>query len=54
MPKNKNWKSVSINAEFYKVIEKFVANSPNYESIAEFVREALRLRLEALANLGVT
>lgn len=46
----KNWKTVSIPKPLHNLISEFVDNDPRYRSIAEFVSEALRKRLEDLQN----
>jgi len=39
---------VSLNADLVGQVEEFIKNSRRYRSIAEFVAEAARLRLESL------
>lgn len=50
MPKNEKWKTVSIPTPLYQIISGFVDSDPRYHSISEFVSEAVRRRLEELAD----
>jgi Arc/MetJ-type ribon-helix-helix transcriptional regulator len=43
-----NYRSVSLNAELVDRVEKLIHRLGTYRTIAEFVKEAVRLRLEAL------
>jgi len=43
-----NFRSVSLNAKLIDEIEKYIKDTGNYRSIAEFVNETLRLRLKEL------
>jgi len=47
------YRNISLNRELIDFIEVYIRKNPEYRSIADFVREALRLRLEQLktANL---
>ena len=44
--KNQNFKGVSIAKKLYADIEAFVEANAEYRSVAEFVSEAARLRME--------
>lgn len=43
-----NYRSVSLNAELVNRVERLIRRLGTYRTIAEFVKEAVRLRLEAL------
>ena len=43
-----NYRSVSLNAELVDRVERLIHRLGTYRTIAEFVKEAVRLRLEAL------
>jgi Arc/MetJ-type ribon-helix-helix transcriptional regulator len=43
-----NYRSVSLNAELVDRVERLIRRLGTYRTIAEFVKEAVRLRLEAL------
>ena len=45
MEHNKNFRSISIRADLIADVERFIQKSKMYRSIAEFVSEAIRLRL---------
>ena len=47
MPKG-NYRSVSVREELVERIEKLIRRVKTYHSIAEFVSEAVRLRVEAV------
>jgi Arc/MetJ-type ribon-helix-helix transcriptional regulator len=47
MPKG-NYKSVSINGEVVGRVKKLISTLGTYHSVAEFVSEAVRLRVETL------
>jgi Arc/MetJ-type ribon-helix-helix transcriptional regulator len=47
----KGFKAISIREELVQKIEKIIKEHRTYRSVADFVSEAIRLRLEAL---GVT
>ncbi|MEM3536622.1 MAG: hypothetical protein QXF44_02475 [Candidatus Bathyarchaeia archaeon] len=42
------YKYVNLPADLYELVEKYVVKSKRYTSIASFVQEAVRLRLEEL------
>ena len=46
--KKEGFKGISIKADLYYEIEIFVKENKSYRSIAEFVSEAIRLRLQEL------
>jgi hypothetical protein len=46
--KNQNFKGVSINKQLYFKVEHFVEDNPEYRSIADFLGEAARLRMEQI------
>jgi len=48
----KTFRNISLNADLVDEIEKFIVRNKHYRSIAEFVAEAARLRLEALSRKG--
>lgn len=43
-----NYKSVSINDELVQRVKQLIRRLGTYHSVAEFVSEAVRLRIEAL------
>lgn len=43
---SEGFRGVSLKAEVVKEIEKFIEENPTYRSVAEFVSEAVRLRME--------
>jgi len=43
-----NYRSISIQDELVQQVERLISRLGTYRSIAEFVSEAVRLRLEAL------
>ncbi|MEM5854292.1 MAG: hypothetical protein QW228_08050 [Candidatus Aenigmatarchaeota archaeon] len=45
----KTFESVSIRKELVNKIKEYIQKSGNYRSVAEFVSEAIRLRLEQLS-----
>ena len=47
MPKG-NYRSVSVREELVERVEKLIRRVKTYHSIAEFVSEAVRLRVEAV------
>ena len=47
----RNYRSVSIHDELVKRVEQLIQKLGTYRSIADFVSEAVRLRLEALEKL---
>ena len=52
MPKgNEGFRGVSLKAEIVNEIEKFLEKNPIYRSVAEFVSEAVRLRMEQLSKV---
>jgi len=51
MPKG-NYKSVSINGEVVGRVKKLITTLGTYHSVAEFVSEAVRLRVETLQKHG--
>ncbi|MDH5482623.1 MAG: ribbon-helix-helix domain-containing protein [Candidatus Bathyarchaeota archaeon] len=46
-----DFKSISLKTELVEEIEEFIKNNKRYRSIAEFVSEAARLRLEELQRI---
>jgi len=42
------FKGVSLKADLYREVETFVRENKSYRSVAEFVSEACRLRLQEL------
>ena len=44
--KNQNFKGISISKELYHKVKTFVDDNPEYRSIADFVSEAARTRME--------
>jgi metal-responsive CopG/Arc/MetJ family transcriptional regulator len=47
LPKaNENFKGVSIKKSLYQEVKDFVDEDSTYKSVAEFVSEAIRLRLQ--------
>jgi len=44
--KQVNYSSISFPEEFIGEIKKYVINNPNYKSIADFAREAIREKLQ--------
>ena len=46
--KVRNYRSVSINDELIERVKKLIQKLRTYHSIAEFVSEAVRLRIETL------
>lgn len=49
---NHGFKGVSLKADLVNDVEAFVNSSSGYRSVAEFVSEAVRLRLEQLRKNG--
>jgi len=51
----RHYKNISVKTELAETIEKFVRENPNYgyRSIAQFMEDAARKRLEELRALGV-
>jgi len=47
MPKG-NYRSVSVREELVERVEKLIRRVKTYHSVAEFVSEAVRLRVEAV------
>ncbi|MCJ7423585.1 ribbon-helix-helix domain-containing protein [Candidatus Bathyarchaeota archaeon] len=45
---NGNYRSVSINDELIDQIKQLIKKTGSYHSVAEFVSEAVRLRIESL------
>lgn len=45
---SEGFKGVSLKADLYREIEDFVKDHLGYRSVAEFVSEAVRLRMEQL------
>ncbi len=45
---NEGFKGVSLNASLVHSVEDFLKENPHYRSVAEFVSESVRLRLEQL------
>jgi Arc/MetJ-type ribon-helix-helix transcriptional regulator len=43
---SEGFRGVSLKAEVVSEIEKFIEENPTYRSVAEFVSEAVRLRME--------
>ena len=43
-----NYRSVSIHEELVKRVDQLIRRLGTYRTVAEFVKEAVRLRLEAL------
>ena len=48
MQKPRNYRGVSLPDELVERVEQLIKNLGTYRTIAEFVSEAVRLRLEAL------
>ena len=48
MQKTKNYRGVSLPDELVEKVEQLIQKLRTYRTIAEFVSEAVRLRLEAL------
>jgi Arc/MetJ-type ribon-helix-helix transcriptional regulator len=48
MQKPRNYRGVSLPDELVERVEQLIRNLGTYRTIAEFVSEAVRLRLEAL------
>jgi len=48
------FRKISIQEELVESVRRYVEESGSYRSIAEFVSEAIRLRLEQLKSLEVT
>ena len=49
MPKkDADYKGVSLKKELVEKVEKVVAENPEYKSVADFIHEATRLRIEEL------
>jgi len=42
------FKSISLKATLVRQVESFIKKKPGYRSVAEFISEAARLRLEEL------
>jgi Arc/MetJ-type ribon-helix-helix transcriptional regulator len=51
---NRNYRSVSINDELIARVRQLLENLGTYRSVAEFVSEAVRLRIEALEKRAKT
>jgi len=51
MVEKAGFKSISLKSDLVIEIEKFVDQNKRYRSVAEFVSEASRLRLEALEKV---
>jgi Arc/MetJ-type ribon-helix-helix transcriptional regulator len=47
----RNYRSVSIHEELVNRVEQLIEKLGTYRTVAEFVKEAVRLRLEALEKL---
>ena len=47
----RNYRSISIPEELVERVEQLIRRLGTYRSVAEFVKEAVRLRLEALEKL---
>jgi hypothetical protein len=45
------FKSVSLSKPLYTLISKFIEDHPEYRSIADFVSESARVRMQELAKL---
>ncbi|MGD0072305.1 MAG: hypothetical protein ABSB71_12185 [Candidatus Bathyarchaeia archaeon] len=45
---SEGFRGVSLKSELVEELEKFIQEHPSYRSIAEFVSEAIRLRMENL------
>ena len=50
----RNYRSVSIHEELVNRVEQLIHRLGTYRTVAEFVKEAVRLRLEALEKLQKT
>jgi Arc/MetJ-type ribon-helix-helix transcriptional regulator len=48
------FRKISIQEELVELVNQYVEESGSYRSIAEFVSEAIRLRLEQLKSLEGT
>jgi metal-responsive CopG/Arc/MetJ family transcriptional regulator len=46
-----SFKGVSIKTELYTQVENFIEENPSYRSVAEFVSEAIRLRMEEITKI---
>lgn len=46
-----NYRSISLRQDFLKVIDKFVASDPRYQSRADFCREAIREKIGRIQRL---
>jgi len=46
--KNEGFRGVSLKAEVVNQVEQFITENPTYRSVAEFVSEAIRLRIEQI------
>jgi|GEM_PF-1218915 len=46
----KSFRSISLRSELVEEVEKFIGENPVYRSIADFISEAVRLRLQALRS----
>ena len=47
----KSFRSISLRSELVEEVEKFIGENPVYRSIADFISEAVRLRLQALKSV---
>jgi metal-responsive CopG/Arc/MetJ family transcriptional regulator len=45
---NEGFRGVSLKAELLQEIEQFLKDFPSYRSVAEFISEASRLRMEVV------
>jgi hypothetical protein len=53
MPKSvSEFKSVSLSKPLIKLILKFIEDHPEYRSVADFVNESARVRMQELIRLG--
>jgi len=50
MEQNRSFRSISLRSELVEEVEKFIGENPVYRSIADFISEAVRLRLQALKS----
>jgi len=50
MVEKPSFRTVSLRSELVEEVEKFIEKHPVYRSIADFISEAVRLRLQALRS----